>query len=971
MLRVLHCLTTVMPPVAAAVLLVGSAAADAPAGQLRIYVEDFEHGNASNWWADAGWAVRPEGAGFVYRGAGNGHAHSGYDATVWGDSTLKLRFTLAGDVAHISYRHHGAERYFLSISETETTLRKQVDGDTVQEDLAGGPGISYGDWHTIEIAMTGDTLTALIDDRALLEYQDPIPLAAGGFSVESFEAELLIDDVEVWVESSATTPPSVTWHRTGGPQGGLGYDIRAHPDNPDLMYVSDAFAGVFRSTNGGANWTPINDGISARSGESADAVPVFCLTIDPNNPDIVWIGTQGVRGVFKSVNGGDLWEERVHGIVEQEGITVRGLTVDPGNSQVVYLAAEIASWIWNGSERRGREFDLTQGVVYKSTDGGDTWAPVWRGDNLARYLWIDPRDTNVLYLSTGIFDREAANSDPDLGLPGGEGILKSTDGGQVWFPVNQGLGNLYVGSLYMQPDNPDVLLAGTGSIQYSGGGGAYLSTNGGASWQQTLSGDILEAVEFSTSDPDVAYAGNDRTLYHSSDGGHTWSVAAGGSDTGWGPAGVRAGFPIDFQVDPRDPDRLFANNYGGGNFVSADRGRTWAVASRGYTGAQTRAIAVDPAAAGTVFAAARSGLYGSSDGGEQWIGLSYPPTAALEWQVVAVDPDDSNHLLAANNWHPMIWQSHDRGHTWLATGNPSAGDVYFQAIAFAPSDASIVYAGSAQFYSAGAFDTQLPADGVFVSRDGGAGWAQANDALSANAHVVALAIAPSNPEVVYAATGTNGVIKTASGGRSWTALNEGLPPSAAALTIVMHPTDSEVLLTGLEMGGIYRSDDGGASWQSTGFGMNPQASVSDIVFHPADPAVLFAADRLSGVYRSGDGGALWQPMSDGLRTRAVNDLAMSSDGRQLYAATEGEGVFRLDLEGAPPAATEWPHSSDPTPDDTNDNDSTPPPGGADSGEQSNGGGTGGPGSCGGGMVAALGPMMPMLLVLRRRKRAWP
>jgi hypothetical protein len=76
--------------------------------------------------------------------------------------------------------------------------------------------------------------------------------------------------------------------------------------------------------------------------------------------------------------------------------------------------------------------------------------------------------------------------------------------------------------------------------------------------------------------------------------------------------------------------------------------------------------------------------------------------------------------------------------------------------------------------------------------------------------------------------------------------------------------------------------------------------LSDVVFDPTDPQVIVAADRFSGVYRSTDGGVTWQLINTGLRTRAVNKLAFSSDGAHLYAATEGEGVFRLDLDGRPP-----------------------------------------------------------------------
>jgi photosystem II stability/assembly factor-like uncharacterized protein len=77
--------------------------------------------------------------------------------------------------------------------------------------------------------------------------------------------------------------------------------------------------------------------------------------------------------------------------------------------------------------------------------------------------------------------------------------------------------------------------------------------------------------------------------------------------------------------------------------------------------------------------------------------------------------------------------------------------------------------------------------------------------------------------------------------------------------------------------------------------MDPQAAIRSIVIDPLDPQVIYAADLRTGVYRSSDGTKTWVKINEGLRTRAVRALAISSDGRTLYAATEGEGVFRLDL----------------------------------------------------------------------------
>ncbi len=698
----------------------------------------------------------------------------------------------------------------------------------------------------------------------------------------------------VTVLSESPRAPGLHWVRTGGPLGGLGYDVRMRPDNPDIIYATDAWSGVNISVDGGRTWQPSNKGIITRAGHSGDAIPVFSLTIDPHNPEVIWTGTQNRRGIFKSTDGGKTWMEKDNGILEREGISFRGFTVDPRDSNIVYAAAEISSFAWARKEIAGREFDLTKGVVYRTTDGGEHWVAIWRGDNLARYIWINPRDPDVIYVSTGIFDREAANSDPRRNLPGGVGIVKSTDGGRTWQVLGRanGLTNLYIGTLFMHPSNPDILLAGAGNNAYPEGAGVFLSTNGGKSWRNTLQGVNIHSVEFALSDPCIAYAAGIDVVHCSQDGGHTWRRVTQGDS--WGPPGIQAGFPIDLQVDPRDANRLFANNYGGGNFLSEDGGRTWTIASSGYTGAQVRDIAVDRRT-GQVFAAARSGLYLSTNKGGEWHGLSYPPAAGIEWYVVAIDPADPRDVLAASNAMGVIVQSHGAPRRWRQVSMRPGPRMSWRAIAFAPSDPTIVYAGTSAFYSAGTFDDEMSAGGVYVSQDRGSTWIQANDANSRGANVAALAVSPHNPKVIYAATCNRGLLRSNDGGHQWQTIKIG-PRVRDVRALAIDPRDPQTLYAGVRDGGVWKSLNGGEGWQHSSVGMDPEASVTDVVLNPTDSQVLYAADLRTGIYRSEDGGKLWVRINEGLRTRAVNALAISSDGRTLYAATEGEGVFRLDIE---------------------------------------------------------------------------
>ncbi len=862
--------------------------------EVVLYQEDCESGWAEDWHLEGNWAVIQDRDGnWVLRG--KGHEWARYKGDAWGDYTFELRVKLLRGNLHINYRAADCTRYFVSFGEHHLTLSKTQPCGNHPVLKASPANHRLGRWYEVKIVGKKGSLEIFVAGRRVLMYTDSHPLLFGSIALETLEdSEAYVDDVMVLGQAPLTL--GLEWVRTGGPLGGLGYDVRMRPDNPDTMYVTDAWAGVFMSTDGGQSWLPSNQGITTRAGESGDAIPVFCLTIDPHHYDTIWIGTQNVRGIYKSTDGGRTWVEMDNGVVEREGITFRGFTVDPRSSDIVYAAAEISSWAWAGEERPGREFDMTKGVVYKTTDGGQNWRAIWRGDNLARYVWVDPRDPDVIYVSTGIFDREAANSVPNQRRSGGVGVVKSTDGGLTWTTAVNGLGNLYVGTLFMHSENPGILLAGTGNNQYYAGNGVYLSTDGGDSWQKILGRANITSVEYALSNPAIAYAASADAVYRSQDGGHTWQKVSGGPN-GWGPPGVRAGFPIDFQVDPRDPDRIFVNNYGGGNFLSIDGGRTWTVASKGYTGAQVRDIAVDPSEANRVFAAARSGIFVTTNGGEEWTGLNYPPAPCLEWYVVAIDPADRQHVLAANNWDGFILESHDGGRKWWPRSFRPDESTSWRAIVFAPSDPKTLYAGSSAFFSAGTFDDRMPARGIYVSHDGGATWTSANDALSQDANVTALAVSPDDPHVVYAATGNHGLLKSTDGGGSWTATNQGLPRSPTALSVTVNPAEPRIVYTGLSRGGLYQSTDGGATWRLSAAGMNPEASVSDIVFDPTDPQaqVMYASDRQSGVYRSFDGGTTWMAINKGLRTRAVNALAISSDGQHLYAATEGEGVYRLDL----------------------------------------------------------------------------
>ena len=304
--------------------------------------------------------------------------------------------------------------------------------------------------------------------------------------------------------------------------------------------------------------------------------------------------------MFKSVDGGETWMEKDEGVEEDEGITFRGFAIDPLDSNVVYAAARSLPGKWAGQERPGREFDLTTGVVYKTTDGGRALVGrlAWRQPGP---LHLDrPRDprwsTSRPASSTGRRPTPTRRCQHPVARASSRARTAARPGRTS----TAGLQNLYVGTLFMHPADPRLLLAGTGNNQYHEGAGVYLSVDGAASLAAHAARRHHQSVEFAVSDRMVAYAaGADRRLPER-DGGQTWrSRPRRRGRVGPARACGRVS-PSICRSTPAIPDRVFANNYGGGNFLE-DGGRTLDGGQPGYTGAQVRDIAVDPSQPGRVW----------------------------------------------------------------------------------------------------------------------------------------------------------------------------------------------------------------------------------------------------------------------------------------------------------------------------------------------------------------------------------
>ena len=259
------------------------------------------------------------------------------------------------------------------------------------------------------------------------------------------------------------------------------------PSNPQVILAGTRFSEIFRSTDGGASWTPQTLGGAGLTLETT------AFARDPGNPQRVYAASS--RGLLLSLNGGESW-----GFFGNAGISFFSIAVDPTAPSTLYAG------------------NVTGFGVGKSTDGGATWSEA--NGNLPQNtvgsislfpailaVAVDPSGAAV-YLTTQ-----------------GNGTFKSIDGGASWNPVNDGLNELDLHSLAFLPGSPATILAG------GNGGGVYRSTNGADTWSTSSSGldeALVSTVVTSPGSPGAVYASTFDGVHASSDAGVSWRRASGG-----------------------------------------------------------------------------------------------------------------------------------------------------------------------------------------------------------------------------------------------------------------------------------------------------------------------------------------------------------------------------------------------------------------------------------------------------------
>ena len=682
-------------------------------------------------------------------------------------------------------------------------------------------------------------------------------------------------------------------------------DIAIHPNNDNVWYVAVGSGGVWKTENAGTTWQPLFDRQASYS--------TGCITIDANDPSIIWVGTGenvGGRhvgfgdGIYKSTDSGKTWKNV--GLKTSEHISE--IIVHPDNSDVVYVAAQ--GPLWSKGGERG---------LYKSTDGGETWKRTLGNDEWTGVtdIAIDPRDPDLMYAAT--WDRHRTVAAYMGGGPG-SGIHRSTDGGETWMELKTGLPGSNMGKIgiAVSPQQPDVLYAAIELDRATGG--VWRSTDRGSSWTKmsnAVSGatgphyyqelyasphefdkiylmDVQiqvsddggktfsrlpssdkhsdnHSINFRADDPDYLLIGTDGGIYESFDGAKTWHYFDN--------------LPIiqyyKVAVDDSEP---FYNIYGGTQDNGSHGGPSRTDARDGIRnadwwktlGADGHQSAVEPGNPSITYAETQQGGLHRIDQitGEQVYIQPQPGEGEgperFNWDApILVSPHAPNRLYFASH---RVWRSEDRGDSWT----PISGDL-----------------------TRNEDRMQMPLLGQTWSWD--AQWDF--NAMSVYNTITSLAESPLKAGLVYAGTDDGIIQVTEDGGSNWRKIEVKQMPGVPATAFVndikadLHDVNTVyVSLDNHKYGDftpyLMKSTDKGKSWKSITGNIPDRHLIWRMVQDHEKPALLFAATEF-GIYVTLDGGKYWKKLA-GSPTIPFRDITIQRRENDLVGASFGRGFFVLD-----------------------------------------------------------------------------
>lgn len=678
-------------------------------------------------------------------------------------------------------------------------------------------------------------------------------------------------------------------------------DIAVNPANKSEFYIAVAAGNVFKTTNKGVSFSPIFDNYGSYS--------IGCISLDPKNPSVVWIGTGENNsqrsvgwgdGIYKSIDVGESFTKM--GLDKSEHIAK--IIIDPGNSNIIYAAAQ--GPLWGPGGDRG---------LYKSTDGGKTWnKSLYISENTGvTDVVMDPRESKTLYAASYQRRRHVwtlLNGGPEAT------IYKTTNAGESWDKINNGLpaGDIGRIGLAISPVNPDFVYAIVEAEE--GLSGFFKSSNRGTKWvkQSSMISSSPQYYNEIICDPvqiDKIYS-MDTYSKVTVDGGKTW-VNLG--------LGERHVDDHAFYIDPDNNTHLMIGG-DGGLYESYDSGLNWRFFENipvtqfyriqadnsepfywVYGGTQDNNSIGGPSRTlhnGGILNQHWIYLVGG-DGYEPQIDPTNPNIIYAQWQygnivrydkksgeITGVQPQPEKDEELRWNWDtPLIISPHNPSRLYVAANK-----------VFMSNDK-----GNSWERVSGDLTRQIDRDQLKIM---GKIWSPEavakNQSTSLYGNIISLAESPVKEGLLYVGTDDGLIQVTNDNGKNWTKIESfsGVPANTYVSDIFPSRHNENIVYASFNNHKnadfkpyLLKSADKGKTWSSIVTDLPANEPVWTIEEDTKNPDLLFIGTEL-GVYYTNNGGKGWIKLKSGLPTIAVRDLDIQERENDLVVGTFGRGIYILD-----------------------------------------------------------------------------
>lgn len=727
-----------------------------------------------------------------------------------------------------------------------------------------------------------------------------------------------------WTGVAAAQSPDLygdmRWRAIGPTRAGRTRALDGVASQPNVFYIGFDNGGVWRSTDYGSNWEPLFDGQPTSS--------IGAIAVAPSNPDIIYVGTGGgiIRpdlstgdGMYKSTDAGKSWTHL--GLVDSQMIA--DVVVDPTNPDRLFVA--VLGHPYGPNAERG---------IFRSLDGGRSFEKVLYRDEYTsgNDIIMDPSNPNIIYATLWPQQQSFREGGAFGGI--GTGIFKSSDGGTTWAPLSEGLPNVIQANLALAPSNPNLLYAmvagtprGAQPNTTTGVVGFYKSTDAGAHWIPVnvpegpmgaatphvdtrplarIGGGDLPTITVDPKDEHTVYSAT-VVMWRSDDGGVHWSAVRGayGGD--------------DYQkiwINPNDPKIILAVSDQGA-VISANRGASW---SNWYT---QPTAAMYHVTADNAFPYRLCG--GQQDSGSACVksrsddGMitfhDWHPVMIQEYGIAAPDPRDPDMVYGSSRSDVTLYnrktgQTTRVGPDMGPRGGPFNRNVRTMPIQWSPLDADLL------FYASNA---------VWKTRDRGHSWTRVSPDLSrptwavpesagkygagvtvdAQGTITALSPSPLDVGVIWAGTDDGNIQVTMDGGTTWSNVTPlQIRPWTRIFNIEAGHFDKGTAYAAANTMRLddmnphfWRTRDGGRTWTAINNGLAPGEVANSIREDPRKPGLLYAATETQ-VWFSIDDGAHWQSLRLNMPAVSVRDIQVKDDATclcsDLVAGTHGRGFWILD-----------------------------------------------------------------------------